>query len=239
LKISVALLPDELPMDRVASSQVVVFDVLRATSTVTTAMAAGAKRIHFFADVEDARAAQRQFPDALLCGERGCLKVPGFDLGNSPLEFTRGVVAGRRILMSTTNGTRAIHAARRALRLFAGSLLNAHATAAALSAHPEDIILLCAGTNGRPALEDLIGAGAVIHRLRQMLGGDALHVPDLALAGDYAFCGAAANLESALLEARGAQNLVAAGLAADIRHCSQLNALPTAVLINGAELATA
>lgn len=238
LKVSLALLPTELATDALPNSQVAVFDVLRATSTMATAIAAGARQIHFFASSDEALAARQRYPDALLCGEKGCLKVPGFDLGNSPLEFNSQRIAGRRILMSTTNGTRAIHAARTARRLFAGSLLNARATAAALGANDEDIILLCAGTDGVPALEDMIGAGAVISELTGMAKAKNLLLSDLAWAACYAFGSARADLQSALFEARGAQNLVAAGLSADIQHCCRLNALPTAVPINGAALAT-
>lgn len=238
MNISLALLPTELPADDLRTSQVVVFDVLRATSTMTTAMAAGAKQIHFFASSDEALAARQNHPDALLCGEKGCLKVPGFDLGNSPLEYSTERVAGRRILMSTTNGTRAIHSARLAHRLFAGSLLNAQVTAAALVANTEDIILLCAGTDGAPALEDMLGAGAVVSELIKMATKKKLHLSDLAWAAYYALGGAQADLQAALLVARGAQNLVAAGLSPDIRHCCRLNALPTVVPINGDELAT-
>ncbi len=238
MKISLALLPAELMADALRNSQVVVFDVLRATSTMTTAMAAGAKQIHFFASSDEALAARQHHPDALLCGEKGCLKVPGFDLGNSPLEFNSQRIAGRRILMSTTNGTRAIHSARMARRLFAGSLLNAQATAAALAANTDDIILLCAGTDGAPAFEDMIGAGAVISELTKTAAKKKLLMSDLAWAAYYAFCGAESDIQSALLVARGAQNLVAAGLSPDIQHCCRLNALPTVVPINGDELAT-
>ncbi len=238
MKISVVLLPAELATIHLNSHQAVVFDVLRATSTVTTAMAAGAGQIHFFASPDDALAARQRFPDALLCGEKGCLKVAGFDLGNSPLEFSRDVVAGRSILMSTTNGTRAIHAARAARRLFAGSILNARATATALAAHPDDIVLVCAGTDNSPALEDFIGAGAVVSDLRKIAADGNPDISDLAMAAYYAFCGAADNLQAAMRAARGAQNLLAAGFSDDIYHCSQLNAVPMAVPIDGAELAT-
>ena len=238
MNVSVVLLPDELSPDTPGKSQVVVFDVLRATSTITTAMAAGAEQIRFFASADAAVAARREYPHALLCGEKGCLKIPGFDLGNSPLEFQPAIVSGRVILMATTNGTKAIHAARNGRRLFAGSLLNARATAEALLRSTEDVVLLCAGTDNHPALEDILGAGAVINELQNLAGASAINATDLAMTAHFAFRQAVADLHSALSHAQGARNLVAAGLSDDIVHCSRLNGLPRVVHIAGDQLAT-
>lgn len=237
MKIDVILLPRDMKPETTRDRQVVVFDVLRASSTITTAMANGATQIHFFSSADEALAARGHYPDALLCGEKGCLKVPGFDLGNSPLEFTPQRVSGRMILMATTNGTKAIHAARGCSRLFAGSLLNARATAEALLEDPRDVVLLCAGTDGEPSLEDILGAGAVIHEL-QIPVTASIATTDLAMAAELVFRQAAANLNANLQNAQGARNLIAAGLADDIRHCSRFNALPTAVRIDSHRLCT-
>ncbi|MGC8559977.1 MAG: 2-phosphosulfolactate phosphatase [Phycisphaerae bacterium] len=238
MKVSVVLLPSDADPDTMRESQVVVFDVLRATSTITTAMAAGAQQIRFFAGADEALAARREYPHALLCGEKGCLKIPGFDLGNSPLEFQPEVVRGRVILMATTNGTKAIHAARSSRRLFAGSLLNARATAEALLRNGEDVVLLCAGTDNHPALEDILGAGAVINELQNLAAASAMSATDMAMTACFAFRQAAADLQSALSKAQGGRNLVAAGLSGDIVHCSRLNGLPSVVQIAGDQLAT-
>jgi 2-phosphosulfolactate phosphatase len=238
MNVSLVLLPRDADPDTMRESQVVVFDVLRATSTVTTAMAAGAEQIRFFADPDAALAARREYPRALLCGERGCLRIPGFNLGNSPLEFQPQVVSGRIILMATTNGTKAIHAARTSRRLFAGSLLNARATAEALLRSAEDVVLLCAGTDNHPAMEDILGAGAVINELQNLAASSATCATDLATAAYFAFRHAAADLHSALSKAQGGRNLVAAGLSDDIVHCSRLNGLQSVVQIAGDELAT-
>ena len=238
MNVSLVLLPSDADPETMRESQVVVFDVLRATSTMTTAIAAGAEQIRFFADPDAALAARREYPHALLCGEKGCLKIPGFDLGNSPLEFRPEVVRGQVILMATTNGTKAIHAARSARRLFAGSLLNARATAEALLRNPENIVLFCAGTDNHPALEDILGAGAVMSELKNLAADSAIGSTDLAMTAYFAFRQAAADMYSALSNAQGARNLVAAGLSGDIVHCSRLNGLPSEVQIAGDQLAT-
>src|SRR3981081_2472517 len=157
----VILLPAFLHPEHLASRTVVVFDVLRATTTMTAALAIGLKEIRIFGDLESARrAASASEPTRVLCGEDRCLPPPGFDLGNSPASFVREQHFGRTVLMSTTNGTRAIVAAAGAHVILAGALVNARAVARATAQIGRNVTLLCAGTNGAIATEDLLGAGA-------------------------------------------------------------------------------
>ena len=124
----VILLPRDLRPEDLRGRSVVVFDVLRATTTMTAALAAGVREIRVFGDLESARRAADAFHGSrLLCGESNCLPPPGFDLGNSPGAFNRETHAGRVAFMSTTNGTRAILAARGAHAIFTGALVNAAA----------------------------------------------------------------------------------------------------------------
>src|SRR5687768_921025 len=111
--ISVALLPKLLPTDWAATKPLaVVIDTLRFTSTACVALSVGARAIRVVSDIEEARRARAGLPDrASLCGERGCVKIPGFEFGNSPLEYTQTNVAGRELIFSTTNGTVAVEAA--------------------------------------------------------------------------------------------------------------------------------
>src|SRR5947209_1104408 len=169
MNLDVVLLPRDLQSGALAGRVVVVFDVLRATTTMTAALAAGVHEIRIFADIAAAAAAARSFSDSrILCGEERCLRPPGFDLGNSPGAFTRELHESKTVLMSTSNGTRAILAAKGARTVFIGALVNAQAVARALTQERLDVLLLCAGTNGEMALEDLIGAGAVIEELSQL-----------------------------------------------------------------------
>jgi len=151
----------------------VVFDVLRATSVMTEALANGASAIAPVCEIGEAVALRNANPDWLLAGEREGLKItsalsggPDFDLGNSPREFTREAVEGRTIVTTTTNGTRALMACQGAERVLIGSFLNLPALIAALAkAAPEEVLLVCAGTGTQCASEDVLCAGAVVDGL--------------------------------------------------------------------------
>ncbi|MBI4538343.1 MAG: 2-phosphosulfolactate phosphatase [Gemmatimonadetes bacterium] len=157
---------DEVDAGVLQGSTAVVVDVLRATSTVVEALANGARAIYPTVSAEEAirLAASLGRDDTLLCGERRGLKIEGFDLGNSPAEFEVAKVGGRRLVMSTTNGTRALLASAAAARVLIGSFLNLSAVAAAV-AGAEVLAIVCAGREGRFALEDAVCAGHLLARL--------------------------------------------------------------------------
>jgi 2-phosphosulfolactate phosphatase len=148
------------------SASVVVIDVLRASSTIVAAIDSGVERIIPIADVETAsrlvRPAERD--KKLLAGERKCLPVPGFDLSNSPEEFTPARVRDKTIVMTTSNGTRAIATAAKAGRIIICALTNMHAVAAALRGERE-IVVLCCGSEGSIAAEDLLCGGMLLASL--------------------------------------------------------------------------
>ncbi len=213
-------------------AQVVVLDVLRATSTMVTALGNGAKEIRLFPEPEDALAAKPQVAGpVILGGERDCLKMPGFDIGNSPAEYVTEVIGGATILMNTTNGTRALLAARDARQVFVGSLLNVGATAEALLDQLDqgDTLILCAGTNGQPAAEDIIGAGAILWQLLQKTYRVDLPFTDTAWIAYHAFSAARQRLGAALRLGRGGVNLIEAGLEDDIDLCATIDARPLVV----------
>jgi 2-phosphosulfolactate phosphatase len=222
-RLDVILTPAELQSSRIGDRAVAVFDVLRATTTITAALAVGVSEIRIFDTVETAAAA-KQGDNCLLIGERNCLPPPGFDLGNSPGSLNTKLHGGRIVFMSTTNGARAIVAAQSAALLLTAALVNASATADRLIAAKLDITLLCAGTNGQLAMEDMLGAGAVIDA--------ALRKSKLILENDSArmalrlFQSARTDLRSALADATGGQNVVDVGLEADIDFAARLDAIP-------------
>lgn len=177
MEIDVVMGPAEF--DRLAGKALpgavcVVFDVLRATSTAVTALMNGAEGILPVATVNEALDAAGRDADLLLAGERGGLRIRAaltggrdFDFGNSPREFGRDRVEGRRIAMTTTNGTRALKACAGADVVMAGSFLNLRAVAtAAARVRAEKILLVCSGTGEDTALEDVLAAGACSDRLR-------------------------------------------------------------------------
>lgn len=175
-RIEAVFSPSELPALRsrdLRETVCVVFDVLRATSTMLEALANGAASIRPVGEIPEALAVRTQDPDVLLAGERHGLRIGAaqtggleFDLGNSPREFTPERVAGRRIVMTTTNGTRAIAACAGAATVLAASFGNLAATARWIElAEPRNVLLVGAGTLDHAALEDVLGVGALADRL--------------------------------------------------------------------------
>lgn len=164
----------------------VVFDILRATTSMITALGNGAEAIIPVAEISEALAIRANRPDVLLAGEREGLRIRGdltggteFDLGNSPREFTAEKVHGRTIVMTTTNGTRALRACAGAKTVLIGSFLNLRATYLWLmDQRPSSVTLVCSGTFEEPALEDILAAGAVCERIWPLFGGG--HISDSA-----------------------------------------------------------
>ncbi len=203
--------------------QVVVIDVLRATSTIARALAAGAEGVFPAGDLEQARRAAAE-QGALLGGERQGLPPEGFDLGNSPREYDAARCAGRRIVLSTTNGTQAVLAARGARGIRAGSLLNAEATARGLLASGDErVTLLCAGRRGRVSVDDTAAAGCIAGSLA-LLG--AARFDDGARHAIALFDGWRHELWALLAASEAGRHLTELGLADDIGDCALVDAVP-------------
>lgn len=152
-----------LRADRPPRGAAVVIDTLRMTSVAATALENGCEALWAVSTIEEANALA-QSAGALRGGERGAVKIDGFELSNSPLEYTREAVGGRKLVLTTTNGTQAIASASGAPRLYLGCLRNAGAVARLLRGE-EDAAIVLAGTGGRFSLEDALTAGAILERL--------------------------------------------------------------------------
>jgi 2-phosphosulfolactate phosphatase len=221
---------NRMPPGATAGGIAVVIDVLRATTTIATALAHGALRIMPAATIDAAReAAAAGGPGTLLGGERGGLPIPGFDLGNSPREYTAERVAGRSIVITTTNGTAAMHACRDARELLAAALVNRRAVAAAvrhLAARTggHEVHLVCAGTDGEVTAEDLLAAGAILDAAAADAAAatDRLDPRAVAVLGDYRAlrrrhdADPTAGFVAAFAAAPGGRNLLELGMAADL-----------------------
>lgn len=153
--------------DELRNKTVVIIDVLRASSTIVTALMNGAKGIIPVEDMGEAsKIAQNVDSDAyMLCGEKDGVKIEGYDLGNSPLEYTPETVKGKMLIFNTTNGTKAIKKSLGSSHIFIASFLNLSAMASAIEKLEKDIVLVCAGWKGRLAFEDILLAGNIIHKL--------------------------------------------------------------------------
>lgn len=176
MKIDVHVTPGGLTAGDLTGRAVVVFDVLRATTTIVTAMANGARAVIPAATSEEAvrLASNLERDDVLLAGERRSLKIEGFALGNSPREMTPEVVGGKTIVLATTNGTPALVAAQGADPVLVGAVVNFSALVArareALSARGE-LVIICAGRERQFALEDVYTAGRLVKTVKRGLRG--------------------------------------------------------------------
>ena len=234
-KLDVLLSPAEfelLPQRDLTGTSCVVFDVLRATSTMIVALANGANAILPCATIEEAVAARKTDSALLLAGERGgqriTAKISGgtdFDLGNSPREMTHDVVAGKKMATTTTNGTRSLKACREAQEVWIGSFLNLTALGQTIrDANPKRLLLICAGTGEESALEDALGAGALCKLLWPTFGQAATASARLA-------CNHFQNIQPRLIqaasEAKNARNLLSIpSLAPDVEFCLQRDTHP-------------
>ena len=221
MRVGVYLTPDEVRTGDLAGATAVVIDVVRATSCIVEAIANGARAVHPAVSVDEAIALRATLNGRgerpLLCGERGGLRIDGFDLGNSPAEFTPSAVGGRCLVMTTTNGTRAFAAASHADRVLAASFFNLSAVAGAVR-DDGTVAIVCAGKEGRFSLDDAVCAGHIVCALLERatapvtLADGAIAVRDLA-----AVHGVSADM---LADTAAGQALVEVGLGADLALCA-------------------
>ena len=152
---------------RAAGKVVVAVDVLRATTTLVAAFANGAAQAVPVRSPEEAWSVKAtRFPDALMGGERQSVRIDGFDLSNSPREYTREAVLGRTLVFTTTNGTGLLRTLESAVRVVLGALINVDAVCDVVADEPADLLIACAGHRGRVTMEDVLCAGACVSRLR-------------------------------------------------------------------------
>ncbi|HWJ32436.1 MAG TPA: 2-phosphosulfolactate phosphatase [Gaiellaceae bacterium] len=202
------------PDDAAPAPVGIVVDVLRATSTIAQALASGYERVLCCAEIDEALALRAELPDSLLGGERKAIRVEGFDVGASPREFLEP--RARTLILSTTNGTRAIlETARHCERVLLGSLLNLSAVAGAVE--DDDVVVVCAGFQGGFALDDAYCAGRIV----SLLPGERTHAATAAELLARAFPSA--------LEGLNARTYGPPGLEDDIAYCARedlLSAVP-------------
>jgi 2-phosphosulfolactate phosphatase len=230
MTLDVAFSPLELTPADVAGRTVVVIDVLRATTTICTALAAGAREVVVTAGVDEAiRLAQTLDPaSTLLAGERNAIRIAGFQLGNSPGEMTPDVVRDRTLVMTTTNGTAALLAAAGAREVIVAAAVNLNAAserARAAFAADRNVMIICAGREHGFGLDDAYVAGRIAvailggRRHRKGLNDAALVAVDLVIRyGD--------RVERVLGLSRAGRELTALGFRADIEAAARVDACP-------------
>lgn len=226
-------LPAEVEPDELAGATVVVIDVIRASTTIIHALAAGAIEVRPFLEVDDARAVAKTLDETqgrdayLLGGERDAVVIEGFDLGNSPCDYTPNRVAGRMLLFTTTNGTRAMMRCKAASQVLIGAFVNAEAMVRRLIDR-DRIVLLCAGTEGQESGDDLLFAGLLTDHLQQK-SGEGFVLKNRAQQERAAWQAIAKDTDSPerlaehLAKTRGGQNVVRAGLEADLLDVANID----------------
>jgi 2-phosphosulfolactate phosphatase len=234
--LNVYYLPQHVAACELTGSVVIVVDLLRASTTICQALASGAQEVIPFLEVEQtlAAAASTARSEIVLGGERGGRRIPGFDLGNSPAEYTPNAVRGRRVFFTTTNGTRALDHARQADRVLIGALVNLSSVVASV-ADERQVTILCAGTGGEETREDVIAAGAMASRLAESSGNSwktngpadsARRAWQQVLAtADMQHRSADEQLVLELRDTPGGRNLLSIGLDQDLVDCARVDRL--------------
>lgn len=211
----------EARSDEFLHKTVIVVDVLRATSTIITALMNGSKGV---VPVDTVIKAKELAKDGdLLGGERYCKKIPGFDLGNSPLEYTREAVQGKRVILTTTNGTRGIQKAIKADRVLAGAIINGRASAAAAIDLKRDTVIVCAGTQDVFSLEDGLCAGFILNEIAALLGESLMITNDFGLAMRGCYLEAKDRLFETILACSNGKKMKKSGFSADVELCAKVN----------------
>ena len=213
--------PDLLPLYELEGKVVVVVDILRASSTIVTAVGEGIRHVFPVATLEECAALGRE-QGCLTAAERDGLPAPGFDLGNSPFGFlTAGRPhAGRALSISTTNGTLALRRSLAAAHVVIGAFLNLEAVAGFARRQQLDVLVVCAGWKGRFCLEDTVFGGALAARLQ---GGFDVASSDAALAALHLWQQAEADLPAYLLQSAHVRRLNSLEANQDFAFCMQVD----------------
>jgi 2-phosphosulfolactate phosphatase len=226
--IEVCLTPELLDLYHIKDSVVVVIDILRATSSMVYGIDNGASAIIPVADIHDClNYADKGF---LLAAERNGEVVEGYDFGNSPFSYVTEKVRGKTIVLTTTNGTRALHLAQaHAHQVVIGAFLNLKPLCNWLKTQEQDVLLLCAGWKGKFNLEDTLFAGAVVNELRK----DFTHFDDSCVAAEDLYMLAKDDLRSYLHKSSHSHRLAELNIEEDVKFCLQLNICETIPVLVG------
>jgi 2-phosphosulfolactate phosphatase len=229
VKISVFHTPELVPNGRVPDCAIAI-DVLRATSTIATALNAGAEAVQVFSSIDQLMQVSEQWaPDKRLrAGERGGGTVAGCDLGNSPLDCTPERMAGQRLFLSTTNGTRCLEKVQDAKTVITGALVNRQAVVDfLLDQQPETVWIAGSGWEGAFSLEDTVCAGAIAHQLLTQTGTSLNDMAgnDEVVAAIALFAQWQTDLVGLLQQASHGQRLLRLDLHEDLKYCAQLDTL--------------
>ena len=219
MKIDIIISADNIKEEYLENKIVVVIDMLRATSVIITALANKAKEVFPILTIEEALKKKEELIGSginpLLGGERKALRIDAFDFSNSPLEYIPDKVEGKSIILSTTNGTRAINLSLRAQEILIGAVINAKAVTSELRKYNKDVVFINAGTNGEFSMDDFICSGYMVSLLCEQGENE---LSDIAKTAKYVYENNT-NLIDYIKEARHYNVLKSLNLLSDLEYC--------------------
>jgi 2-phosphosulfolactate phosphatase len=230
--LDVCLTPALIPLYNVEDYIVVVIDIFRATTSICYGIENGAEAIIPVSQVEECSAYLEKGFDYLLAAERNGEVVEGFDFGNSPFSYTKEKVAGKTIVLTTTNGTHALHLSRSAKKIVIGAFINLTAICNWLKQQNENILLVCSGWKNNFNLEDTLFAGAVVEQLKN----SGFVVDDPALAANDLYNIAKDDLDKYLKKTSHSERLKKLGIDADIEFCLKIDLTTAIPILDGDKL---
>ncbi|MEB0263349.1 MULTISPECIES: 2-phosphosulfolactate phosphatase [unclassified Mucilaginibacter] len=230
--LDVCLTPALIPLYNVSDYVVVVIDIFRATSSICYGIENGAEAIIPVSEVEECAAYREKGLNYLIAAERDGKVVEGFDFGNSPFSYTTEKVSGKTVVLTTTNGTHALHLSRSAKKIVIGSFLNLTALCNWLKTQQENILLVCAGWKNNFNLEDTLFAGAVVEQLKS----SGFILDDPAIAANDLFQIGKSNIGQYLSKTSHGERLKKLGIEKDIEFCLQVDLTTAIPVLDGDKL---
>lgn len=225
MRIDLIISADYIREDIIKDKTVVVIDMLRATSVITTALINGCKEVIPLLTVEESREKKEELgaENCVLGGERKAVKIEGFDFGNSPLEYSKDNILGKTLILTTTNGTRSLTRCNSASEIYIGCMLNAKALARKLVSENKDVVIVNAGTNGQFSMDDYICSGFIINEaINESYSSGKIELTDIAISAYRAYKDNS-DIRTYIKDARHYNVMMGLGLQKDIEYCIQKN----------------
>ncbi|MBU3180371.1 2-phosphosulfolactate phosphatase family protein [Clostridium psychrophilum] len=216
MKIDIIISADDIKREKIENKTVVVIDMLRATSVIVTAINNGCKGVIPVVTVNEASAiARNSKEEVMLGGERDALKIEGFHYSNSPIEYTRETIEGKSLVMTTTNGTKAIKGCICARNILIGAMINAKACAKKIVELNKDVVIVNAGTNGEFSIDDFLCSGYIIDCILNL---EKAELSDIATTSHYVYKNNQ-DIYSFITYANHYKTITKLGLTADLEYC--------------------
>lgn len=231
-RLEVCLSPALLHLFDTQNTIVVIIDIFRATSTIAAALGNGAECIIPVASVEECIALGTTTPNAITAGERDGKVAQGLQYGNSPLEYPEDFIKGKKLVLTTTNGTRLLHMVKDAAAIISGSFLNLQAVCDYLVVQNKNVLLGCAAWKDRVNLEDTLFAGAVVNRIQSHFSINC----DSARAANTLYNSSGGDLLNFLKDSSHYKRLSSFGLQKDMEYCTSIDLHPVVPILKGKEL---